>query len=83
MVKDKENHSLTKGRLTLRLAILFILDMSQLQFPLLRHTYMPKFQVDCAGPSYFGGKNSEMVLCTGKGEACKRYFERQWILNGF
>ncbi|KAG5719222.1 hypothetical protein E4T56_gene13410 [Termitomyces sp. T112] len=32
----------------------------------LRHTYMPKFQVDFAGRSYFGGKNNEMVLCAGK-----------------
>ncbi|KAG6829712.1 hypothetical protein H0H92_003747 [Tricholoma furcatifolium] len=32
----------------------------------LRHTYMPKLQVDFAGPSYFGGKNNEMVLCAGK-----------------
>ncbi|KAG6901760.1 hypothetical protein C0995_008235 [Termitomyces sp. Mi166 len=29
----------------------------------LRHTYMPKVQVDFAGPSYFGGKNNEMVFC--------------------
>ncbi|KAJ4474338.1 hypothetical protein J3R30DRAFT_3295652 [Lentinula aciculospora] len=28
----------------------------------LRHTYMPKSQVDFAGPSYFGGKNDELVL---------------------
>ncbi|KAF8069027.1 hypothetical protein FPV67DRAFT_1607451 [Lyophyllum atratum] len=32
----------------------------------LRHTYMPKVQVDFAGPSYFGGKNNELVLCAGK-----------------
>ncbi|KAJ3763939.1 hypothetical protein EV360DRAFT_91547 [Lentinula raphanica] len=32
----------------------------------LRHTYMPKTQVDFAGPSYFGGKNDELVLCAGK-----------------
>ncbi|KAG6867651.1 hypothetical protein C0993_012706 [Termitomyces sp. T159_Od127] len=35
----------------------------------LRHTYMPKVRVDFAGPSYFGGKNNEMVLCAGKGKA--------------
>ncbi|KAJ4467107.1 hypothetical protein C8R41DRAFT_64960 [Lentinula lateritia] len=32
----------------------------------LRHTYMPKSQVDFAGPSYFGGKSDELVLCAGK-----------------
>ncbi|KAJ8474163.1 hypothetical protein ONZ45_g16045 [Pleurotus djamor] len=32
----------------------------------LRHTYMPKLAVDFAGPSYFGGKNDELVLCAGK-----------------
>lgn len=32
----------------------------------LRHTYMPKSPVDFAGPSYFGGKNHELVLCAGK-----------------
>ncbi|TFK23803.1 hypothetical protein FA15DRAFT_705179, partial [Coprinopsis marcescibilis] len=32
----------------------------------LRHTYMPKISVDFAGPSYFGGKNNELVLCPGK-----------------
>jgi WD repeat-containing protein 26 len=33
----------------------------------LRHTYMPKRSVDFAGPSYFGGKNDELVICAGKG----------------
>ncbi|KIM47068.1 hypothetical protein M413DRAFT_23353 [Hebeloma cylindrosporum] len=32
----------------------------------LRHTYVPKVLVDFAGPSYFGGKNNELVLCAGK-----------------
>ncbi|KAJ6595621.1 WD40 repeat-like protein [Mycena vulgaris] len=32
----------------------------------LRHTYMPKHVVEFAGPSYFGGKNDELVLCAGK-----------------
>ncbi|PFH48709.1 hypothetical protein AMATHDRAFT_196130 [Amanita thiersii Skay4041] len=32
----------------------------------LRHTYLPKSPVDFAGPSYFGGKNNELVLCAGK-----------------
>jgi len=34
--------------------------------PIHRHTYMPKAPVDFAGPSYFGGKNDELVLCAGK-----------------
>lgn len=34
----------------------------------LRHTYMPKVTVDFAGPSYFGGKHDQLVLCAGKGE---------------
>ena len=29
---------------------------------------MPKFPVDFAGPSYFGGKHDQLVLCAGKGE---------------
>lgn len=33
----------------------------------LRHTYMPKTSVDFAGPSYFGGKHDQLVLCAGKG----------------
>jgi hypothetical protein len=33
----------------------------------LRHTYMPKSPVDFAGPSYFGGKDDQLVLCAGKG----------------
>ncbi|KAI0701045.1 WD40 repeat-like protein [Cytidiella melzeri] len=33
----------------------------------LRHTYMPKVPVDFAGPSYFGGKNDQLVFCAGKG----------------
>ncbi|KAI0262535.1 WD40 repeat-like protein [Gloeopeniophorella convolvens] len=32
----------------------------------LRHTYMPKFPVDFAGPSYFGGKDDQLVLCAAK-----------------
>ncbi|EIW78473.1 WD40 repeat-like protein [Coniophora puteana RWD-64-598 SS2] len=32
----------------------------------LRHTYMPKVSVDFAGPSYFGGKDDQLVLCAGK-----------------
>ena len=28
---------------------------------------MPKFPVDFAGPSYFGGKDDQLVLCAGKG----------------
>ena len=33
----------------------------------LRHTYTPKVAVDFAGPSYFGGKNDQLILCAGKG----------------
>ena len=33
----------------------------------LRHTYMPKVPIDFAGPSYFGGKDDQLVLCAGKG----------------
>lgn len=29
---------------------------------------MPKIPVDFAGPSYFGGKNDQLVLCAGKGK---------------
>ncbi|KAH8113819.1 WD40 repeat-like protein [Phellopilus nigrolimitatus] len=32
----------------------------------LLHTYMPKGAVDFAGPSYFGGKDDQLVLCAGK-----------------
>ncbi|CCL98725.1 uncharacterized protein FIBRA_00730 [Fibroporia radiculosa] len=34
----------------------------------LRHTYMPKVPVDFAGPSYFGGRSDQLVLCAGKGK---------------
>ena len=33
----------------------------------LRHTYMPKTLVEFAGPSYFGGKDDQLVVCAGKG----------------
>jgi len=33
----------------------------------LRHTYMPKVPVDFAGPSYFGGKDDQLIVCAGKG----------------
>jgi len=32
----------------------------------LRHTYMPKAIVDFAGPSYFGGKEDQLIVCAGK-----------------
>lgn len=32
----------------------------------LRHTYIPKTAVDLAGPSSFGGRDDELVLCAGK-----------------
>jgi hypothetical protein len=34
----------------------------------LRHTYIPKTAVDFAGPSSFGGRDDELVLCAGKGK---------------
>lgn len=33
----------------------------------LRHTYMPRANVDFAGPSYFGGKDDQLIVCAGKG----------------
>jgi len=32
----------------------------------LRHTYMPRTIVDFAGPSYFGGKDDQLIVCAGK-----------------
>ncbi|KDQ58352.1 hypothetical protein JAAARDRAFT_34151 [Jaapia argillacea MUCL 33604] len=32
----------------------------------LQRTYIPKMTVDFAGPSYFGGKDDQLVLCAGK-----------------
>jgi len=32
----------------------------------LRHTYLPRAHTDFAGPSYFGGKDDQLVLCAGK-----------------
>jgi hypothetical protein len=31
---------------------------------------MPKVPVDYAGPSYFGGKEDELVMCAAKGMHC-------------
>lgn len=31
------------------------------------HTYIPAVPVDFAGPSYFGGKDDQFILCAGKG----------------
>jgi WD40 repeat protein len=39
----------------------------------LRHTYLPKVHMDFAGPSYFGGKEDQLVLCAGKGTFRSRY----------
>ncbi|KAI0296480.1 hypothetical protein BC826DRAFT_1005402 [Russula brevipes] len=39
----------------------------------LRHTYVSKSSVDFAGPSNFGGKDDQLVLCAGKG-APTRFF---------
>jgi hypothetical protein len=33
----------------------------------LRHTYMPKLPVDFAGPTYFGERDDQLVLCAAKG----------------
>ena len=42
----------------------------------LRHTYIPKTAVDFAGPSSFGGRDDELVLCAGK---CEPYLARTTI----
>lgn len=43
---------------------------------------MPKVQVDFAGPSYFGGKNDELILCAGKGMWWSRFhFSAYWTLR--
>ena len=34
---------------------------------ILCHAFTPKVPVDYAGPSYFGGKDDELVLCVSKG----------------
>src|ERR1700761_1961507 len=50
----------------------------------LRHTYMPKSPVDFAGPSHFGGKDDQLVLCAGKGSPHTistnffAYYRRSW-----
>jgi hypothetical protein len=33
----------------------------------LRHTYVSKSSVEVAGPSNFGGKDDQLVLCASKG----------------
>jgi hypothetical protein len=33
----------------------------------LRHTYVSKSSVDVAGPSNFGGRDDQLVLCASKG----------------
>lgn len=35
----------------------------------LRHTFIPKITVDFTGPSYFGGKDDEMIVCAGKSKS--------------
>ncbi len=37
----------------------------------LRHTYVSKSSVDVAGPSNFGGKDDQLVLCASKGALIK------------
>lgn len=39
----------------------------------LRHTFLPKVHMDVAGPSYFGGKDDQLVLCAGKGAFLSKY----------
>ncbi|KAH7910198.1 hypothetical protein BJ138DRAFT_1180462 [Hygrophoropsis aurantiaca] len=57
----------------------------------LRHTYMPKGPIDFVGPSYFGGKDDQLVLCAGKGgdihiwdrdSAALLHYIRPQTLNG-
>jgi len=38
----------------------------ELAFLSLEQTYMPKRPVDFAGPSHFGGRHDELVVCAGK-----------------
>ena len=52
----------------------------------LRHTYMPKAIVDFAGPSYFGGKEDQLIVCAGKGRPpllLLRRFIDEFFTNGF
>lgn len=35
----------------------------------LLHTYMPKYETDFAGPSYFGGRDDQLVFCASKGRS--------------
>lgn len=43
---------------------------------------MPKHVVEFAGPSYFGGRNDELVLCAGKGAYRLVNFQRILICCG-
>jgi len=38
------------------------------------HTYMPNKEIDFAGPSYFGGKNDQLVYCASKGQSFSAAF---------
>lgn len=42
---------------------------------------MPKVPVDFAGPSYFGGKNDELVLCAGKGLTDMLFIQRSLLTS--
>jgi len=47
----------------------------------LRHTYMPKASVDFAGPSYFGGKDDQLIVCAGKGQPSLPLLK--WLIDKF
>ena len=47
----------------------------------LRHTYMPKASVDFAGPSYFGGKDDQLIVCAGKGRPPLRWLIDELFAN--
>jgi hypothetical protein len=36
---------------------------------------MPRIMVDFAGPSYFGGKDDQLVLCAAKGDTSSLSFQ--------
>jgi hypothetical protein len=69
LVRDRENSAIMTARLTLRSNVISSSagNLSNFELQPHRHTYMPKVLVNFAGPSYFGGKNDELVLCAGKG----------------
>jgi len=58
------------SRLTLRYALYSFCETNSSLIKC-RHTYVPKNAVDFTGPSYFGGRNHELVLCAGKSGSLK------------